>query len=102
MPSEKFFAPARVDVIAFVFALTKILHRTGKRRNGHSIPFEERIMNVDRYCYDVVIRCTGFEVDQVVYRRTRPPRCAAACWQLACSCVLKGIAERREVDIRTA
>ena len=36
-------------------------------QTGHSLTFEERFRNVDRYCYDVVIRCTGFEVDQSIF-----------------------------------
>ena len=34
---------------------------------GHSLSFEERFRNLDRHCYDVVIRCTGFEVDQSIF-----------------------------------
>ena len=30
---------------------------------GHSLTFEARFKAVDRYCYDIIIRCTGFKID---------------------------------------
>lgn len=36
-------------------------------QTGHSLTFEERFTNVDRYCYDVIIRCTGFRVDTSIF-----------------------------------
>jgi hypothetical protein len=39
---------------------------------GHSLTFEERVANLDHYCYDVVIRCTGFQVDSSIFNLSRP------------------------------
>ena len=36
-------------------------------QTGHSLTFEERFRNVDRYCYDVIIRCTGFRFDTSIF-----------------------------------
>lgn len=36
-------------------------------QEGHSLTFEERFQNVDRYCYDVIIRCTGFKFDSSIF-----------------------------------
>merc|ERR1711871_444547 len=35
--------------------------------NGHSLTHREQFQSVDKYCYDVIIRCTGFEVDQSIF-----------------------------------
>lgn len=35
--------------------------------SGHSLSHREQFQSVDRYCYDVIIRCTGFEVDQSIF-----------------------------------
>jgi hypothetical protein len=39
---------------------------------GHSLTFEERVSNLDHYCYDVVIRCTGFEIDTSIFNLSSP------------------------------
>lgn len=39
---------------------------------GHSLTFEERVSNLDHYCYDVVIRCTGFEIDTSLFNFSTP------------------------------
>ena len=36
-------------------------------QTGHSLSFEDRFRNVDRYCYDVIIRCTGFKFDSSIF-----------------------------------
>ena len=45
-----------------------------ERINGHSLTDRERVQEVDRYCYDVVIRCTGFEVDQSIFNFDLPTK----------------------------
>lgn len=44
----------------------------GRRFGGHSLTFEERLLNVDRYCYDMIIRCTGFEIDTSIFDLPEP------------------------------
>jgi thioredoxin reductase len=39
---------------------------------GHSLTFKERVGNLDSYCYDVVIRCTGMEVDTSIFNLSMP------------------------------
>jgi hypothetical protein len=47
----------------------QLLDGRGRARSeDHSLTYTERFRAVDRYCYDVVVRCTGFDWDPAILR----------------------------------
>ena len=59
------------DAMAARFAANpqeRLLDGRGRDRDAsHSLSYTERFRAVDRYCYDVLIRCTGFDWDDSVF-----------------------------------
>jgi hypothetical protein len=43
--------------------------RGRERASHHSLTYKERFESVDRYCYDLIIRCTGFDWDSSILGR---------------------------------